>query len=801
MARTFGRTLVFLGLAAVGVPAGAAGIGGSVHSASLTIALDQYLWPKIDGVATVPYLIDANSDPNATPKIDAAIAIFNADFAGVIQWVPWTSSMGPDYVDIDLSASDTSGVCEAEEGYEAMAAQPMGGSTDCSVGTILHEMGHVIGLWHEQSRPDRASYVDVTYANVVKGSWGNFLSQPQDEQILGAYDYASVMEYTPYAFTRDGAPVIETIPAGMPLAGFEGVPAQAGASGNPSLPNFDYSAGDKEAILRLYGAAPKSVTVTSNPVGLSVTVDGVTVTTPQTYAWPLYSTHTLDVPAGVQSLAGYILYSNPAVAATFYYTYGRWSDSTQQSHSITATPGNGSPVFPTDAPQVATYSANFIQLVPYAASVWPSGSGTVSVSPQPQSYAGAPGLLFFVARQQATLTAAAASGWSFYSFNNGPFWLPGGLGANPKSLYVPDSGNPVDTTVYFSDTPVYAVDVAPGGFSANLSATVDSGFVYTPRNFSPSYDSGWTAGSTHTLAVDALQYPSSANSRYGFSKWSDGGAITHSITLPATSAKYTATVVPQYRPATNFSYPPCGGGATIAPASPTGDGFYPTGQLLALTATADAGWTFAGWTYDVLGSANPANLTADGETLVDANFNTMAAVLMLTGTKPASATAGEAGFELTIEGTGFTPASLVYANGSYRSATYASANILKVPLTSADLASPGAFSVFVENFPSGWNGCAVFAYATFIVEGKGPPVAEPVFSPKGGTYSSAQTVTITDAVQGATIYYTTDGSTPTKTSPQYSGPITVSGTETLKADAYATGYVRSAVAAAAYTIK
>ena len=84
----------------------------------------------------------------------------------------------------------------------------------------------------------------------------------------------------------------------------------------------------------------------------------------------------------------------------------------------------------------------------------------------------------------------------------------------------------------------------------------------------------------------------------------------------------------------------------------------------------------------------------------------------------------------------------------------------------------------------------------------GSVVAAPTFTPPSGTYSAAPTVTIsTTTSPSAAIYYTTDGSTPTTSSTEYSGPITVSATETLKAIATVTGYpVPSAVGSAAYTI-
>jgi hypothetical protein len=81
-------------------------------------------------------------------------------------------------------------------------------------------------------------------------------------------------------------------------------------------------------------------------------------------------------------------------------------------------------------------------------------------------------------------------------------------------------------------------------------------------------------------------------------------------------------------------------------------------------------------------------------------------------------------------------------------------------------------------------------------------VATPAFSPAGGTYSAPQSVTVTCATAGATIRYTTDGTTPTASSPAYSGPIAVSTTgTTLKAMATLAGQIDSAVASATYVLQ
>jgi len=81
-----------------------------------------------------------------------------------------------------------------------------------------------------------------------------------------------------------------------------------------------------------------------------------------------------------------------------------------------------------------------------------------------------------------------------------------------------------------------------------------------------------------------------------------------------------------------------------------------------------------------------------------------------------------------------------------------------------------------------------------------PPAATPTFSVTPGTYTSIQSVTISSTTSGAKIYCTTNGTTPTTSSPACNGAISVSSTETIEAIAAATGYSNSAVASAAYTI-
>jgi type II secretory pathway pseudopilin PulG len=78
--------------------------------------------------------------------------------------------------------------------------------------------------------------------------------------------------------------------------------------------------------------------------------------------------------------------------------------------------------------------------------------------------------------------------------------------------------------------------------------------------------------------------------------------------------------------------------------------------------------------------------------------------------------------------------------------------------------------------------------------------ATPKFSIKPGTYSSPTKIKLIDSTRGAIIYYTTDGWTPTASSPRYMGPITISSTTTLQAIAIAPNFRRSFVASGKYIL-
>jgi hypothetical protein len=78
----------------------------------------------------------------------------------------------------------------------------------CSRGSIVHEIFHAAGLFHEQSREDRDQFVIVNLANVQPGRENNFTRSVNGASDIGTYDYASIMHYSSTAFSVNGQPTI-----------------------------------------------------------------------------------------------------------------------------------------------------------------------------------------------------------------------------------------------------------------------------------------------------------------------------------------------------------------------------------------------------------------------------------------------------------------------------------------------------------------------------------------------------------------------------------------------------------------
>ncbi|KAG5672807.1 hypothetical protein PVAND_002899 [Polypedilum vanderplanki] len=80
-------------------------------------------------------------------------------------------------------------------------------------GTVIHELLHAIGFYHEQSRSDRDIFVKILTENILSDRRDNFmkLNEGEDETFGVSYDYESVMHYSPLAFTSNGKPTIKSL--------------------------------------------------------------------------------------------------------------------------------------------------------------------------------------------------------------------------------------------------------------------------------------------------------------------------------------------------------------------------------------------------------------------------------------------------------------------------------------------------------------------------------------------------------------------------------------------------------------
>jgi subtilase family serine protease len=172
-------------------------------------------------------------------------------------------------------------------------------------------------------------------------------------------------------------------------------------------------------------------------------------------------------------------------------------------------------------------------------------------------------------------------------------------------------------------------------------------------------------------------------------------------------------------------------------------------------------------------------------------FLTVSAVLTSIVVSPTSAT-------ITFPGTQQFTATGQYGDGSTQdlttTATWASSNT-SVATIASGLAT--AVAMGTTNITANFNGVTSNASVLSVLK----QASTPGFSPMPSTYSTAQSVTLSDVSPGVNFYYTTDGSTPTAQSTPYTGPITVATTTTINAIAAGSGYAPSQVASGTYTMQ
>ena len=102
-----------------------------------------------------------------------------------------------------LFTSNTNDGCSSYIGQQGGSQEITLGPGCNNIGIIIHEIGHALGLWHEQSRPDRDSYVHILSGNIQSGKASQFAKRNSYEvDYRGTtYDYRSVMHYRINEFT------------------------------------------------------------------------------------------------------------------------------------------------------------------------------------------------------------------------------------------------------------------------------------------------------------------------------------------------------------------------------------------------------------------------------------------------------------------------------------------------------------------------------------------------------------------------------------------------------------------------